>query len=197
MVTGGARGIGEAICRRLARAGCGVCINYYSSADEAEALSLELEDLGVQSFAFQANVTDQPAVKEMIEAIREKFGKLDILVSNAASGVLRPALEMTKKHWRWCLETNALALTLLVQQARPLMGKGSRVLALSSLGAHRAIPEYAFIGASKAALEALDRSLSVEWAPFGISVNTISAGVVDTDAIKHFPNREKLLDQFK
>ena len=197
MVTGGARGIGEAICRRLARAGCGVCINYYSSADEAEALSLELEDLGVQSFAFQANVTDQPAVKEMIEAIREKFGKLDILVSNAASGVLRPALEMTKKHWRWCLETNALALNHLVQQARPLMGQGSRVLALSSLGAQRAIPEYAFIGASKAALEALVRSLSVELAPFGISLNTISAGVVDTDAIKHVPNREKLLDEFK
>ena len=197
MVTGGARGIGEAICRRLARAGCGICINYSSSADEAEALSLELEDLGVQSFAFQANVTDQPAVKEMIEAIREKFGKLDILVSNAASGVLRPALEMTLKHWRWCLETNALALNHLVQQARTLMAHGSRVLALSSLGAHRAIPEYAFIGASKAALEALVRSLSVELAPFGISVNTISAGVVDTDAIKHFPNREQLLDEFK
>lgn len=197
MVTGGARGIGAAICRRLARAGCGICINYYSSADEAEALSQELEDIGVQSFAIQANVTDQPAVKEMIEAIREKFGTLDILVSNAASGVLRPALEMTLKHWRWCLETNALALNHLVQQARPLMGHGSRVLALSSLGAHRAIPEYAFIGASKAALEALVRSLSVELAPFGISVNTISAGVVDTDAIKHFPNREQLLDEFK
>lgn len=197
MVTGGARGIGAAICRRLARAGCGVCVNYYSSADEAEALTGELEELGVQSFTFQANVTDQPAVKEMVEAIREKFGKLDILVSNAASGVLRPALEMTLKHWRWCLETNALALNHLVQQTRPLMGQGSRVLALSSLGAHRAIPEYAFIGASKAALESLVRSLSVELAPFGISVNTVSAGVVDTDAIKHFPNREQLLEEFK
>jgi len=196
LVTGGARGIGAAVCRRLAGAGCGVCINYYSSADEADELCRELEEDDVRSFTFQADVSDLSAVKEMFEAIREEFGKLDILVSNAASGVLRPALEMTTKHWRWCLETNALALNHLVQQARPLMERGSKVLALSSLGAHRAIPEYAFIGASKAALEALVRSLSVELAPSGISVNTISAGVVDTDAIKHFPNREQLLEEF-
>ncbi len=181
----------------MARAGCGVCINYYSSADEAEALCLELEELGARSFTFQADVTDLAAVKEMFEAVREDFGGLDILISNAASGVLRPAMEMTTKHWRWCLETNALALNHLVREAKPLMAPGSRVLALSSLGAHRAIPEYAFIGASKAALESLVRSLSVELAPAGISVNTISAGVVDTDAIKHFPNRERLLEEFR
>lgn len=192
-MTGGARGIGAAICGRLARAGCGVCVNYYSSADEAERLCRELVDLGVPSFSFQADVTDRPAVEEMFEAIRGKFGKLDILVSNAASGVLRPALEMSTKHWRWCLETNALALNHLVREAKPLMRPGSRVLALSSLGSHRAIPDYAFIGASKAALEALVRSLSLELAPSGISVNTISAGVVDTDALKYFPERERLL----
>jgi enoyl-[acyl-carrier protein] reductase III len=195
LITGGARGIGAAICRRLARAGCGVAINYFSSSDEAEALRGELEELGVPAFTFQANVTDVQAVKEMVEAISESFGAIDILVSNAASGVLRPALEMSTKHWRWCMETNALALNHLVREARPLMRPGSRVLALSSLGAHRAIPNYAFIGASKAALEALVRSLSMELAPDGISVNTISAGVVDTDAIKHFPNREQLLEE--
>jgi enoyl-[acyl-carrier protein] reductase III len=95
------------------------------------------------------------------------------------------------------METNAFALNALVQQAKPLMPKGARVLALSSLGASRAIPNYAFIGASKAALESLVRSLSLELAPDGICVNTISAGVVDTDALKHFPNREHLLDEFQ
>jgi enoyl-[acyl-carrier protein] reductase III len=196
LVTGGARGIGAAICRRLARSGCGVCVNYFSSADEAEALCRDLEAQGVRSFSFQADVTDLPAVTEMFEVIRDEFGKLDILVSNAASGVLRPALEMTTKHWRRCMETNALALNHLVQHARPLMGRGSRVLALSSLGAHRAVPNYAFVGASKAALESLVRSLSLELAPSGISVNTILAGAVDTDAIKYFPNREQILEEF-
>jgi enoyl-[acyl-carrier protein] reductase III len=196
LVTGGARGIGAAICRRLARSGCGVCVNYFSSADEAEALCRDLEAQGVRSFSFQADVTDLPAVTEMFEVIRDEFGKLDILVSNAASGVLRPSLEMTTKHWRRCMETNALALNHLVQHARQLMGRGSRVLALSSLGAHRAVPNYAFVGASKAALESLVRSLSLELAPSGISVNTILAGAVDTDAIKYFPNREQILEEF-
>jgi enoyl-[acyl-carrier protein] reductase III len=104
---------------------------------------------------------------------------------------------MSTKHWRWCLETNALALNHLVTEARTLMPKGARVIALSSLGSLRAIPNYAFIGASKAALEALVRSLSLELAVDGITVNTVSAGVVDTDALKHFPNREYLLEEYQ
>jgi enoyl-[acyl-carrier protein] reductase III len=77
------------------------------------------------------------------------------------------------------------------------MSAGGRVIALSSDGANRAIPDYAFIGASKAALESLVRSLSLELAPRAISVNAVSAGVVDTDALKHFPQREMLLSTFK
>lgn len=195
LVTGGARGIGRAICERLARAGCHVAINYYNSSDEATALTKELQALDVRAFSVQANVSDPPSVQEMFESLKEEFDHLDILVSNAASGVLKPALEMSTKHWRWCLETNALALNHLVREAKSLMPPGSRVLALSSLGARRALPDYAFVGASKAALEALVRSLSLELAPSGISVNTVSAGVVDTDALKYFPSRERLLEE--
>jgi enoyl-[acyl-carrier protein] reductase III len=117
-------------------------------------------------------------------------------VSNAAIGVLKPALELTLKHWRRCLETNALALNTLAQQAVPMMPKGGRIIAMSSLGSVRAIPHYAFIGASKAALEALARSLAQELGQRGITVNVVSAGVVDTDALKYFPNREQLLAEY-
>jgi enoyl-[acyl-carrier protein] reductase III len=195
LVTGGARGIGRAICLRLARAGASVCINYYNSSDEAESLRASLAAEGVRALVVQANVADQDSVRELIAAFRQEFDHLDILVSNAASGVLRPALEMTTKHWRWCLETNALALNHLVREAKTLLRPGSRVLALSSLGSRRAIPDYAFIGASKAALESLVRSLSLELAADGISVNTISAGAVDTDALKSFPDRERMLGE--
>ena len=153
--------------------------------------------MGRKAISLQANVADQGSVKEMFEAFKTHFSSLDILVSNAASGVLKSALKMSTKHWRWCLETNALALNHLVSQGRALMPKGGRVIALSSLGAERAIPNYAFIGASKAALESLVRSLSLELAEYGISVNTVSAGVVDTDALKHFPNRQQLLDEYQ
>ncbi|MCP4899682.1 MAG: SDR family NAD(P)-dependent oxidoreductase, partial [bacterium] len=147
LVTGAARGIGRATCKRLAEAGCDICVNYYSSSEEAEELTTEIQALGVRAIAHQADVRDAQAIQEMMEAIRTNFGRLDIVISNAASGVLRPALEMSTKHWRWCSETNALALVHLVQHAKPLMPRGSRVLALSSLGAERAIPNYAFIGA--------------------------------------------------
>jgi enoyl-[acyl-carrier protein] reductase III len=133
------------------------------------------------------------SVDELFEELRKHFQRLDIVVSNAASGVLKPALDMSLKHWRWCLETNALALNLLAQRAVPMMPAGGRIIALSSLGAARAIPGYGFIGASKAALESLVRTLAQELGPLGIRVNTVSAGVVETDALSAFPNREELL----
>jgi enoyl-[acyl-carrier protein] reductase III len=132
----------------------------------------------------------------MFAELGKHFDHVDIVVSNAASGVLKPAMEMTLKHWRWCLETNALALDLLAQRAVPIMPPGGRIIALSSLGASRAMPNYGFIGASKAALESLVRTLAQELGPREIRVNTVSAGVVDTDALRYFPNREELLANF-
>lgn len=196
LITGGARGIGKATALKLAHAGCDIVINYYNSSDEAEELCQEVRSIGRRALAIQANVADQRSVKDMLKCVEQDFSSVDILISNAASGVLKPAMDMNVKHWRWCMETNALALNHLVQEARHLMKPGSRVVAISSLGANRAIPNYAFIGASKAALESLVRSLSLELANDGISVNSVSAGVVDTDALKHFPNREQLLDNF-
>lgn len=197
LITGGARGIGRATALKLAHAGCDLAIIYYNSSDEACYLVDEVIQLGRRAVAIQANVADHQSVKDMFVQFREHFSKLNYLVSNAASGVLKPALQMSTKHWRWCMETNALALNHLVSESKNLMVSGGRVIALSSLGAHRAIPNYAFIGASKAALEALVRSLSLEMAEFGVTVNTVSAGVVDTDALKHFPNREQLLDEYQ
>jgi enoyl-[acyl-carrier protein] reductase III len=141
------------------------------------------------------NVAEEDKLGGMFDAIGAQFGGLDILVSNAASGVIKPALELTMRHWHWTMDINAAALLPLVQRARPLMEAGGHVIAVSSIGAVRAIPNYAAVGASKAALESLVRHLAVELAPQGIRVNAISAGVVDTDALKHFSNREQLLTE--
>ena len=196
LVTGASRGIGRAIAWKLASAGCDVAVNYYSSHDHAESLVAEIRSLGRRACALHGSVASPEIVSEMIEAFRNDFDHLDILVSNAASGVLRPALEMTLKQWRWCLETNALALQLLTQRVVPLMPPGGRIIAMSSLGANHAIPGYGFVGASKAALESLVRTLAQELGPLGIRVNAVSAGPVDTDALRFFPNREELLRSF-
>jgi enoyl-[acyl-carrier protein] reductase III len=196
LVTGAARGIGRAIALKLAHAGADLIINYYNSHEQAEAVCAEIRGLGRRAAAIKASVGIPDSVDELFEAVREDFDRLDILVSNAASGVLKPAMELTLKHWRWCMETNALALNLLTQRALPIMGAGSSIIALSSLGASRAMPAYGFVGASKAALESLVRTLAQELGPRGIRVNTVSAGVVDTEALSYFPNREQLLESF-
>ncbi len=196
LVTGASRGIGRAIAQKLASAGCDVAINYYNSAEEAETLCAEIRSMGRRACALQASVGIPDSIDDMFAELGKHFDRLDILVSNAASGVLKPALEMTLKHWRWCLETNALALNLLAQRAVPLMRAGASIIAMSSLGASRAMPDYGFIGASKAALESLVRTLAQELGPRRIRVNAVSAGVVDTDALRYFPNREELLANF-
>ena len=196
LVTGAARGIGRATALKLAAAGCDVAANYYNSYDEAETLCAEIRARGRRAVAIKASVGMPDSVDELFVELQQHFDRLDIIVSNAASGVLRPATEMALKHWRWCMETNALALNLLAQRAVPLMPQGGRIIAMSSLGAVRAMPGYGFIGASKAALESLVRTLAQELGPRGIRVNAVSAGVVDTDALQHFPNREELLASF-
>ncbi len=196
LVTGAARGIGRATARRLAAAGCDVAVNYYNSGDEAEELVAEIHRLGRRAVAIKASVGMPDSIQELFAEFRNAFDRLDILVSSAASGVLKPVLEMSLKHWRWTMETNAFALPALAREAVPLMTGGGRIIAISSLGASRAMPDYGFVGASKAALESLVRSLAQELGPRGFRVNTVSAGVVDTDALKQFANREELLADY-
>jgi enoyl-[acyl-carrier protein] reductase III len=196
LVTGAARGIGRAIAAKLAAAGADVIVNYYNSHDDAEALCAEIRASGRRALAVQGSVGVPDSVDEIFAEIGRNFDRLDIVVSNAASGVLKPAMQMSLKHWRWCLETNAFALDLLAQRAVPLMKDGGRIIAMSSLGAQRAMPDYGFIGASKAALESLVRTLAQELGPRNIRVNAVSAGVVDTDALTYFPNRDQLLANF-
>jgi enoyl-[acyl-carrier protein] reductase III len=196
LVTGGSRGIGRAIAIRLAEAGCDVAINYLRSRGPAQETAKAVEAFGRKALTYKVNVAQVEKLDGMFEAIQEEFGRLDILVSNAASGVIKPAMELTRRHWHWTMDINAAALLPLAQHASRLMGKeGGHIIAVSSLGAVRAIPNYAAVGASKAALESLVRHLAVELAPQGIRVNAISAGVVDTDALKHFSNRTQLLDE--
>jgi enoyl-[acyl-carrier protein] reductase III len=115
-----------------------------------------------------------------------------VFVSNAATGVIRPVADLDERAWEWTMNANARALLLCARRARPLMTEGGWMVAMSSGGANRVLPGYAVVGASKASIEALVRYLAVELAP-DVNVNCVSPGVVDTDALKHFPMREAML----
>ena len=195
LVTGGSRGIGRAIAVKLAQAGADVAINYLRQRTAADETVRMIEEHDSKALAIRANVGEYENIQQMLEQIENEFGKLDILISNAASGVLKPAMELTERHWHWTMDINAGTLLPLTQHALPLMKDGGTIVAVSSLGSIRAIPNYAAVGASKAALESLIRHLAVELAPKCIKVNAVSAGTVDTDALKYFPNRDELLDE--
>ena len=194
LVTGGSRGIGRAIAVRLGECGARVAINYVRNTAAAEETAESIRSAGGEALILRANVGKRDKIDEMFAALREAWGdRLDILVSNAASGVIKPAMELTWHHWDWTMGINAATLLPLTQCAQPMMKAGGSIVAVSSLGALRAIPMYAAVGASKAALESLVRHLAVELAGQGIRVNAVSAGVVETDALKHFPNRDDIM----
>ncbi len=189
-VTGGSRGIGKAIALRFAAQGASrVAIGYLRSDAAAEATAEELRALGAEPVLVRGNVSST-RVLEQVAAL----GPLDVLVHNAATGVIRPALKTEDKHWDWTLNANARALLSLTRAAAPAMPSGSSIVAISSLGAQRVLENYTLVGTSKAALEALVRYLGVELAPRGIRVNAVSGGLVETGALDHFRNREELLE---
>ena len=190
LVTGGSRGIGRAIALRFAELGAArVAIGYLRADTPAEETAAELKALGAEPVLVRGNISSERVVREV-----GALGPLDVLVHNAATGVIRPALAAEDKHWDWTHAANARALLSLTRAAAPAMPAGSSIVALSSLGSHRVLENYALVGTSKAALEALVRYLAVELAPRGIRVNAVSGGVVETGALEHFPNRERMLE---
>jgi len=190
LVTGGSRGIGRELALRFADEGAArVAIGYFRSDSAAEAVAAELRARGAEPVLVRGNIAS-PKVAEQVAAL----GPLDVLVHNAATGVIRPALETEDKHWDWTLATNARALLSLVRAAAPQMSSGAAIVGLSSLGSFRVLDNYVLVGTSKAALESVVRYLGVELAPRGIRVNAVSAGVVETEALEFFPNKEEMLE---
>ena len=199
LVTGGGRGIGRAIALELAGRGADVIVNYVRHPNDAQQTAQMVESLGRRADVLRANIADEAHVERMFGEVRERFGYLDILINNSASGVNKPATELTPHHWDWTLNVNARGAWLCARAALPLMQTrgGGSVVSLSSLGASRVMRDYFLVGVSKAALEAVTRYLAVEFAPAGVRVNAVSGGLVETDALKSFGWGRDVLDQTK
>ena len=197
LVTGGSRGIGKAIGLRFAQEGAKLFINYFQARGAAEKTAQEAASKGAEVFLFQADLKDAEQIRAMFKEVQRLFGRLDVLVHNAASGVFRSTLDLTAKHWDWVMGTNARSLLLCAREAAASMPDGGRIISLSSLGSNRVIPQYGAIGVSKAALESLTRYLAAEMAPRGITVNTVSAGAVATEIWRLIPDGEEILQRVR
>jgi 3-oxoacyl-[acyl-carrier protein] reductase len=186
LVTGGSRGIGAAIARRLAESGADVAISYASSAAKAEEVVVDLTALGVRGVALQADQSSELAAVRLVEEVVERFGQLDILVHNAGVFVVgsltdpdRDEAAITRQ-----FTVNASAVVAATRTAVKHMPDGGRIILISSTGTMRGwgggVGDY---GASKSALEAYARSWAHELGPKGITVNVVLPGAIDTDLL--------------
>jgi len=189
LVTGGTRGIGLAIALRLVRDGASRAVLGYMRNDAAAGEAAEaVRTAGAEPVLVRGEVSKPRVIEELAAS-----GPYRVVVHNAATGVLRAALETEDKHWDWTLNANARALLSLARATAPAMDPGSSIVAISSLGSQRVLDNYVLVGTSKAALESVVRYLAVELGPRGIRVNAVSGGVVDTGALDYFPNKDEML----
>jgi enoyl-[acyl-carrier protein] reductase III len=199
LVTGSSRGIGRAIAVRLARAGADIVVNYRMREEEARATATAVEQAGARATVVRANMADPAEIEALFATIRTGPG-LDFLICNAAAGHQGTMLEATVKAWDLAMNVNARSYLLCAQAAFPLMKArgGGRIVAITAkIATDRAFPYYGTVGASKAAINTLTAYLAVELAPHGVSVNAISPGLVDTEALAYFREGTALMEKAK
>jgi enoyl-[acyl-carrier protein] reductase III len=174
LISGSGRGIGATIALNFASLGADVVVNFFRNREPAENTAQKIRMLGRKALVVKANMGELDDVDRLFQAVEHEFGGLDIYVHNAASGYNRPVMEQRPKGWDWTMNINARSLLFAAQYAAPLMEKrgGGSIVAISSPGASRVLPDYVVVGASKAAIEAITRYLAVELAPRNIVMLT-------------------------
>jgi enoyl-[acyl-carrier protein] reductase III len=188
LITGSSRGIGNAIALRFAQSGADVIINYLTrggrSQQQADLLCKEIQNLGRRAFVIQADISVKQSVKQMFDEVREKMGRLDFLILNAAKAPFKPLEKLFERELRQLIETNYMGNIFCIQEALPLLEKHEgRVVFVSSLGSRFYNPEYP-LGSMKAAMESVVRDLSESLREKKINVNAVCGGFVKTDSFK-------------
>jgi len=187
LVTGSSRGIGRAIALRLARDGADVVVNYRRQTAAAQATAAAIRALGRRALVVQADLGEAAAVRQMFVQVRDTFGRLDILVANAAATAFKPLLEQQEHNLEKTFAITVKALVLAAQEAAQLMqGRRGKIVTVSGIDARRYIPLHGALAAAKGALEVLTSYLACELAPRGIAVNGVNPGFVETDSAHLF-----------
>jgi 3-oxoacyl-[acyl-carrier protein] reductase len=191
IITGGSRGIGHALCEVFAREGADIAFNYNMSDERAAATIEKVESFGRHALAFKVSVTDRPGIIKMVRQVHEKFGRIDILVNNAAINRSDNFATTTERAWDEVIDTNVNGVFNMTKPVykHMLRQRAGHILNLSSIGGMRALPTAVHYATSKAAIIGFTKCLSREAAAFGITVNAIAAGIFDTDLSDALPER--------
>ena len=183
VVTGASKGIGASIAEHLAAAGAAVVVNYASSRSGAEAVVERIVALGGQALAVQGDVSKPDDIAKVFAETKRVYGKLDILINNAGIFEHQPLESVTAEHFHKHFDLNVLGLLLTTQQAVKLMGDAGSIINVSSIHAEMPMAKASVYGATKAAVDAITRTLSIELGPRQIRVNSINPGMVDTEGL--------------
>jgi enoyl-[acyl-carrier protein] reductase III len=191
LVTGGTRGIGKATSLALANAGYRVYAVYARNRQAAQALTDHAQDHGLDIRCLRADLTDEDGRSSCLNTIRSETATVEVIVHCAASGVHRETTQLTTKQMAWTFDVNVFSFHSLLLELIPMIPPGGRIIGLSSFGATHVFSSfYAAVGSSKGALESLFRHYARVLAPRGIAVNIVCPGMVATDAIEAFPDKE-------
>ena len=184
VVTGASKGIGAAIAKQLAAEGSKVVVNYASSREGADRVVSEIRKSGGQAIAVQADHSKEDDVVRLFAEAKKEFGHLDILVNNAGVYQFAPLDQIDAAHFRWHFDVNVLGLLLASREALALFpAEGGSIINISSVVSTGRFPGSAVYSATKGAVDALTRALSVELGPRKIRVNTINPGMVETEGV--------------
>jgi enoyl-[acyl-carrier protein] reductase III len=197
LVTGGTRGLGRAISLHLASHGAIVIAGYGMNEEAAERFRGECREAGHPCEAVRANLMTGGGAQTLFDHVLSAHGRLDALIYCSATGVHKPLNALTQRHFSAVWQVNVGAFFDLCQKFKPHMAAGSRIVAISSEGAGRAVDEYGTIGSSKAALEALCRQMAAEWGPGGIGVNIVSPGLLETETLAALERADERVEREK
>lgn len=191
IITGGSRGIGRALCEVFAREGADIAFNYNVSDERAAATVDKIQSFGRQGLSFKISVTDRPGIIKMVKQIHEQFGRIDILVNNAAINRGDMFATTTERAWDEVIDTNVNGVFNITKPVFKYMlrQRAGNILNMTSIGAIRSLPTAVHYATSKAAIIGFTKCLSREAAAFGITVNAIAAGIFDTDLSDALPDK--------
>ncbi|WP_016907962.1 SDR family oxidoreductase [Streptomyces xiaopingdaonensis] len=202
LITGASRGIGRQLALTLARRhGATIAVNYKRNNDLAEKTVSDIEAAGGSGFTVQADVETEEGIEALFDEVARRCGRLDWYVNNAAASAFKNIVDLKPHHLDRSYAMNLRPFVLGAQQALTLMDDGGRIVALSSYGSVRAYPTYATLGAMKAAIEAWVRYMALEFAPYGVNVNAVNGGLIESDSLDFFygvpgmPSMETVLDR--
>lgn len=195
LVAGGTRGLGAAISRNLARSGAAVLASYVRNEEAALEFAASAQVAHLPITIHRSDLTSKAGLDSLLEAVAGWLGgsKLDGLVFCAATGVHKPVDQLAERQFDWTFALNVRAFLTVVNRLLPLFAATASIVPVSSLGAHRAAPTYALVGASKAALESLARHFALELGACGVRVNVLCPGTMDTEVWKVIPGAEERL----